>query len=283
MQKIREITPHIGSNFHKKLILVLSKNKIKLIRSLERKKSRNEEGLFVAEGPKILEELLPKWTPVYIAATQEWMDQNSPRLRDASTEFDVVRQEELERASLLRTPQQVIALFRIPTEQSSLAQQAANELCLALDGVQDPGNIGTIIRLADWFGIQHVFCSHDTADIFSPKAIQATMGAIARVHVHYLNLPDELRQCTAPIYGTHLDGDNIYDQSLSQHGIIVMGNEGKGVSKEVSQLVSKRLYIPPYPAHRDKVESLNVAIATAIVCAEFRRFGTKNGTQMAQI
>ena len=257
---------------------MLSKNKIKLIHSLEKKKYRTEEGLFVAEGPKMMEELLAVWQPVYVAATEEWMMNNGETLRlsgkDAasfSKTCDVISQEELERASLLRSPQQVIGLFRIPTEAVSLPDIAAKELCLALDGVQDPGNIGTIVRLADWFGIKHVFCSPDTADIFSPKAVQATMGAIARVRVHYIDLASELKACKAPIYGTHLDGEDIYKKTLTAHGVIIMGNEGKGVSREVSEHVNSRLFIPPYPAERDKVESLNVAIATAIVCAEFRR------------
>ena len=255
---------------------MLSKNRIKLIHSLEKKKARTEEGLFLAEGPKMMEELLPAWQPVYVAATAEWMN-NHGHVLDGwnraghAIKTDIVNNSELERASLLRTPQQVLALFRLPKHDSHLADVASDQLCLALDGVQDPGNVGTIIRLADWFGIQHVFCSPDTADIYSPKAVQATMGAIARVNVHYVNLLEELSLCQAPIYGTHLDGDNIYENTLTPHGVIIMGNEGKGISPEVGRLVNHRLFIPPYPADRDKVESLNVAIATAIVCAEFRR------------
>lgn len=258
---------------------MLSKNKIKLIHSLEKKKYRTEEGLFVAEGPKMMEELLPVWKPTYLAATTEWIEHNESLLHDLQqggkgTEIDTITQEELEKASLLRSPQQVIALFKFPKDDTPLNEIAEKELCLALDGVQDPGNIGTIVRLADWFGIKHVFCSNETADIFAPKAIQATMGAIARVRVHYTNLAEELKACNAPIYGTHLDGGDIYKTSLTAHGVIIMGNEGNGVSKEVSALVNKKLYIPPYPADRTTVESLNVAIATAIVCAEFRRVQT---------
>lgn len=248
---------------------MISKNKIKLIHSLERKKCRVEEGLLLAEGPKLMDELLRAWTPAYIAATEEWTELHNDML--TGIEHDQVTQEELNRASLLRTPQQVIGLFPLPHDSRHIAEVAEDQLCLALDGIQDPGNIGTIVRLADWFGIQHIYCSTDTVDIYSPKAIQATMGAIARVHVHYINLEEELRRCTVPIYGTHLDGRNLYEESLTAHGIIVMGNEGQGISKEVGSLVSKRLYIPPYPTDRSKVESLNVAIATAIVCAEFRR------------
>ena len=252
---------------------MLSKNRIKLIHSLEKKKGRLEQGLFVAEGPKMMEELLPLWTPVYLAATSQWIEENVNLLNRArdTYEIDTVSSSELERASLLRTPQHVLALFKLPNANADLAEIAQSELCLALDGVQDPGNVGTIVRLADWFGIHHIFCSQETADVFAPKAIQATMGAIARVQVHYTNLPETLSKCNAPIYGTHLDGENIYQKTLTSHGIIVMGNEGKGISPEISKLVNKRLYIPPFPKNKEKVESLNVAIATAIVCAEFRR------------
>lgn len=250
---------------------MISKNRQKLIRSLERKKGRTETGLFVAEGPKLVGELLAAgWRPVYVAAVERWWEENATLLTNIQ-EKDTISEEELQRTSLQKTPQQVLALFPIRNPEERLAEVAAKELCLALDGVQDPGNLGTIIRLADWFGISHVFCSTTTADIFSPKAIQATMGAISRVHVHYIKLKEELSQCQAPIFGTHLDGENIYQKNLSETGVIVMGNEGKGISPEVEALVNERLYIPPYPADRTTVESLNVAIATAIVCAEFRR------------
>lgn len=257
---------------------MISKNRIKLIHSLEKKKYRMEEGLFVAEGPKMMEELLSVWTPTYIAATEEWISKNNKTIQNLQKanqrsrfEYDVITQAELEKASLVRTPQQVIGLFQLPKDDATISEIAEDNLCLALDGVQDPGNMGTIIRLADWFGIKHIFCSTDTVDAFSPKATQATMGAISRVRVHYINLSEELLKCNAPIYGTHLDGDNIYKTTLTAHGVIIMGNEGKGVSPEVSALVNSRLYIPPYPANAEKVESLNVAIATAVVCAEFRR------------
>ena len=147
-----------------------------------------------------------------------------------------------------------------------------HSLCLALDDVQDPGNLGTIIRLADRCGIENIFCSHGTVDVFNPKVIQATMGALARVKLHYCDLASLISSLKEiPIYGTFLDGNNIYGENLSQNGLIIMGNEGNGVSKEVSQLINKRLYIPNYPTSRETSESLNVAIATAIVCAEFRR------------
>ena len=146
-------------------------------------------------------------------------------------------------------------------------------LCLALDGVQDPGNMGTILRIADWFGIDTVFCSESTADVWNPKVVQATMGSIARVRVWYTDLPALIRSLppSTPVYGTLLDGDNIYATPLHNHGLIVMGNEGNGISDEVRRMVTHRLLIPSYPASRQGAESLNVAIATALVCGEIRR------------
>ena len=262
---------------------MISKTRIRQIHGLERKKNRLEEGLFVAEGPKLVGELLgtaphtgeasPQHFSMearYVAATEEWMARHKSLLRHAET--DTVTPDELQRISLLQHPQDVVALFAIPHYEGRMADIAQRELTLALDGVQDPGNLGTIVRLADWFGIRHVFCSSDCADVFNPKATQATMGAIARVQLHYVDLIAELSDLSeVPVYGTFLDGTNIYEQQLSHNGVIIMGNEGRGIKKETAALVSHRLLIPPYPADRTTVESLNVAIATAIICAEFRR------------
>ena len=180
--------------------------------------------------------------------------------------------EELARASLQRTPQQVLAVFR-KREETAGSAEIARSLCLALDGVQDPGNLGTIIRLADWFGIRHVFCSPDTADAYSPKAVQATMGSLARVHLHTAELPALISGLPegTPVYGTFLDGENLYGKTLTENGLLIMGNEGRGIRDEVGRLVNQRLYIPAYPQERGTSESLNVGVATAIVCAEFRR------------
>lgn len=261
---------------------MISKARIRQIHGLERKKNRLEEGLFVAEGPKLVGELLGtdlhtdganplhfRMKARYVAATEEWMAQHKPLLRHAET--DIVTPDELQRISLLQHPQDVVALFEIPHHEGQMADIAQEELTLALDGVQDPGNLGTIVRLADWFGIRHVFCSPDCADVFNPKATQATMGAMARVALHYTDLTEAIRETQAPVYGTFLDGTDIYKEKLSANGVIVMGNEGRGISKAVAELVSHRLFIPPYPPERQTVESLNVAIATAIICAEFRR------------
>ena len=157
-------------------------------------------------------------------------------------------------------------------EEAMDASVIGRSLCLALDDVQDPGNLGTIIRLADWFGIEHIFCSPNTVDVYNPKTVQATMGGIARVKLHYTSLPELIGSLKdIPVYGTFLDGANMYTQPLSAHGLIVMGNEGNGIGNEVEQLINRKLYIPNYPSERETSESLNVAIATAVVCAEFRR------------
>ncbi|MBQ2013540.1 MAG: RNA methyltransferase, partial [Bacteroidaceae bacterium] len=238
------------------------------IHALDMRKFRRNERLFVAEGPKLVDELCATMKPVYIAALPEWISENAKIA--SGTEYDIVTPDELQRASLQKNPQQVIALFPIP-EHRFCTEQLKNELVLMLDGVQDPGNLGTIARIADWFGIRNIICSAETADIYNPKAVQATMGALARVKFHYTDLLQLLSQYDGPVYGTFLDGENIYGQELSENGIIVMGNEGKGISQGVGEMINRRLYIPNYPIGTQTTESLNVAIATSIVCAEFRR------------
>lgn len=247
---------------------MISKATIKKIHALDMRKFRRNERLFVAEGPKLVDELCATMKPVYIAALPEWISENAKII--SGTEYDIVTPDELQRASLQKNPQQVIALFPIP-EHRFCTEQLRNELVLMLDGVQDPGNLGTIARIADWFGVRNIICSTDTADIYNPKAVQATMGALARVKFHYTDLIQLLSQYDGPVYGTFLDGENIYGQELSENGIIVMGNEGKGISQGVGEMINRRLYIPNYPIGTQTTESLNVAIATSIVCAEFRR------------
>ena len=255
---------------------MISKNLIKFIRQLELKKFRRREGLFVAEGPKVVGDLMKRYTPTAVFATQEWLfhfsqhSNNNARVSSPHSQFTEVSSEELQRISFLQNPQQVLALFPIP--EIAVDNQISNKLILALDGVQDPGNVGTIIRIADWFGIDTIYCSTDMADAYSPKVVQATMGSIAREHIIYTDLPsliDSLPR-SYPVYGTLLDGNNIYDQPLSYEGIIVMGNEGNGISAEVRQRINHRLLIPTFH-NGDTAESLNVAIATAITCSEFRR------------
>ena len=239
---------------------MISKNQIKYIRQLELKKHRKQDGVFVAEGPKVVGDLLRAGFKVrQMFATADWLYRG--------LEIQTVTNDELRKISFLQHPQQVLAVFEQPLRypQSSVP---CSSLSLALDGVQDPGNLGTIIRIADWFGMTTIYCSEDTADAWNPKVVQATMGSIARVRIIYTDLEALLQKVGVPVYGTLLDGENIYEQPLSQAGIIVMGNEGNGISAPIRQLVTHKLFIPQF---HEGPESLNVAIATAITCSEFRR------------
>ncbi len=248
---------------------MLSKSKIKLIKSLEMRKFRDKEGLFVAEGPKVVGELMTKWTPAYLVSLPRWAEEHAEAVARV-TECDIVPEEMLRRCSLQPSPQDVLAVFPLPgREWDASGREPA--LCLALDGVQDPGNLGTIVRAADWFGVERIVCSPNTADAYAPKAVQATMGALARVCVSYSDLPFLLGNCGLPVYGTFLDGASLYQRPLSSDGFIVMGNEGRGISPEVERVVTERLLIPSYPPGRTTSESLNVGVATSIVLAEFRR------------
>lgn len=249
---------------------MLSKNKIKYIHSLDLKKNRKEEQVFLAEGHKLVGDLMGTFPCRLLLATQHWLKLNPDTKAEEIIE---VSEEELAKASLMKAPQDVLAIFEQPHYEFS-AETATHTLCLALDDIQDPGNLGTIVRIADWFGIKDIFCSKGTADIYNPKTIQATMGAVARVRLHYIDLQkmiSELSEMNVPIYGTFLDGENIYAQELTGNGLIVMGNEGNGISTSIAQKISRKLFIPNYPQGSKTSESLNVAVATAIVCAEFRR------------
>ena len=244
---------------------MISKNQIKFIRQLEQKKFRHREGLFVAEGTKVVgDRLKAGYIPHSLYATPDWIASHSV------AEATEVTDDELTRLSFQQHPQQVLALFPIP-EPADLSPLTSH-LSLLLDGVQDPGNLGTIIRIADWFGISNIICSEDTVDAYNPKVVQATMGSIARVNIIYTNLLELFDGLPAdfPVYGTLLDGENIYTQELTPHGLIIMGNEGNGISDAVRQRVNRRLLIPDFH-NGDTADSLNVAIATAITCSEFRR------------
>ncbi|WP_293667551.1 RNA methyltransferase [uncultured Parabacteroides sp.] len=249
---------------------MLSKGKLKYIHSLEMKKYRNELNAFVAEGNKLVADMLHAFECELILAKPSWMATQGDIPTKELLEAD---DEDIRKASFLKTPQDVLAVFKRPAWSLAEADPAAS-LVLALDGIQDPGNLGTIIRLADWFGIEHIVCSPDTADVFSPKTVQATMGALAHVKVHYADLATYLKaqaEKKIPLFGTFLDGENMYTKELSANGIIVMGNEGNGIRPEIEELIDQKLYIPSFPPERETSESLNVAIATAVICAEFRR------------
>lgn len=248
---------------------MISKSKIKLIVSLSQKKFRDETNFFVAEGPKLVMDLITIFRCEILVGTTAWLQENKQLV---ANEIIEVTELELQKISNQKSPQGVLAVFTKPSHDFSYST-LASQLSLALDDVQDPGNLGTIIRVADWFGIRDVFCSESTADAYNPKTVQATMGALARVRVHTVNLSEFLSACAdkMPIYGTFMDGENVYSKQLSSDGIIVMGNEGKGISPAIEKFISSRLFIPNYPIGDATSESLNVSIATALICGEFRR------------
>jgi TrmH family RNA methyltransferase len=244
----------------------MTKAEIQFIRSLADKRLRDKERLFIAEGAKLVEEIMASQFAIRrIYTTREDI---------VGEGVERVDRKDMERISQLKTPSDTLAVVEHPKYRFDL-ERLDESLVLALDGVQNPGNLGTIIRLADWFGVKDVVCSAECADCYNPKVIQATMGAILRVRIHYTEqLPSLLVQAAKrgmPIYGTLLEGENIYSRDLKQRGVIVMGNEGRGLSEECRECLTDRLYIPPYPADAPTSESLNVAMATGIILAEFRR------------
>ncbi|MEH6681856.1 MAG: RNA methyltransferase [Sediminicola sp.] len=235
------------------------KSQIKLIKSLQQKKYRIQYGLFVAEGTKLVRELLGSRFELYAAyATQ-------PDLLPQGNGIQQVSENELQKMSGLKTPNKVLAVFHLPKDGSP----EKTDWCVALEDVGDPGNLGTIIRLCDWFGIPQLICSEHTADCYSPKTLQATMGSLARVSVRYTDLNTFLRETTLPIYGAFMDGSVVYGQSFPEKGVLVMGNEANGISKENEALVTARIGIPQFGA--PTAESLNVGTATAILLNEIRR------------
>lgn len=251
---------------------MLSKNKIKLIHSLNRKKDRDETRLFLAEGNKMVEEAIRSDFEIeLIACTSDFLSQH-PEIKTRTTEWIETDKETIRKASLLQNPQDALAVVR-QRNYSISETYLQTELCLALDFIQDPGNLGTILRIADWFGITHVICYENTVDVLNPKVVQASMGAIFRIKIQYVNLPEFLgTHCHTqiPVYGTFLEGENIYSETLSANGILIMGNEGNGISPEVSRLINHKLSIPSF-SKGEGSESLNVAVAAAICCSEFKR------------
>ena len=244
----------------------MTKAEIQFVRSLADKRTRDAEHLFVAEGFKLVDEI----------RNSQLRIRNIYTTRDDVVGNNVVRIEkrEMERISQLNTASDILAVVEQPRYKLALNALKA-KLTLAIDGVQNPGNMGTIVRLADWFGVENIICSRECADLYNPKVVQATMGALLRVKVHYVDnlstLLSEARTSGLPIYGTLLDGNNIYHEKLSTDGIIVMGNEGRGLSDECRSTLTHKLFIPPYPADAPTSESLNVAMATGIILSEFRR------------
>ena len=250
---------------------MISKNRIKQINALKQKKNRQEIGLFIVEGKKLADEILKSNFCIQtIVATTEWLAENFNILPDC--EIVETNEAGLKKVSGLTTAQKVLLLVEIPKNHSS--ESDSEKLILALDNINDPGNLGTIIRIADWFGVGKVVCSLCSVDVFNPKAVQATMGAIARVGVIYADLTKYIgnaKKNNLPVYGTFLKGKNIYNERLTRNGIIVMGSEARGISPEIEKLIDQKIHIPSFPSAQPTSESLNISTATAIVCAEFRR------------
>ena len=238
---------------------MVSKSQIKLITSLQQKKYRDKTGLFVAEGPKLVLELRQAGLEVHsIFSTQISSEEQ--------TNFYHITEVDLKKISFLKSPNSILGIFRIPSE----IRIPNNQLIVALDAVRDPGNLGTIIRLCDWFGITDLICSKDTTDCYNPKVVQATMGSIARVQVQYLDLSEFIKKAKLPIYGGVMNGTSVYSEQLPNKAILVLGNEANGISEEIMKHITNPVTIPQFGDAKD-TESLNVATATAILLSEFRR------------
>ncbi|MGJ5642431.1 TrmH family RNA methyltransferase [Formosa sp. S-31] len=238
---------------------MLSKNQIKLIGKLKQKKHRQDSNLFVVEGIKAIKELLNSPFKLYHLYTTE-------SFYIGETLETVISESDLKRISFLTTPNQALAIFEMPEVKAI----NSNKLCVALDNVRDPGNLGTIIRLCDWFGIEDLICNTGTVDCFNPKVVQATMGSITRVNISYLNLESYLTDTDLPVFGAFMDGDNVYKADLPEKGILVMGNEANGVAPEIEQVITNKIAIPRF-GQLQATESLNVATATSILLSEFKR------------
>jgi TrmH family RNA methyltransferase len=245
---------------------MLSKSQISLLKSLQHKKFRKEHGFFLVEGYKSVIEFV---NTAYQVDTIYHTPEIAPKMMNLSRKinFQEISLTDLEKISSLKTPQEVIGLVKIPKWPLLNYNLLKNKFSLVLDGVQDPGNMGTIIRTADWFGIADIICSDDTVDVYNPKVVQATMGSLARVNVHYGDLTTILPEIKLPLFGAMLDGENIYSTNFGNEGLLAMGHEGNGLRPEIQELINKKVTIPRI----GHAESLNVAIATAILCSEIKR------------
>lgn len=240
----------------------------RLVASLADVKGRRRAGLFAVEGTKCVLDMLGAFDLRHLYATTAWLGSHTPGC--CAVVPEAVTRAELAEMTSLSLASDVIAVFALPEPAAFDPAMLAGRLTLALDRVQDPGNLGTIIRTADWMGVDTVLASADTVDCFNPKTIQSTMGALARVRVVYGPLPEMLAASPCPVFGTFLDGDNVYTAPLPREAVVVMGNEGRGISPETAARITRRLLIPSYPAGRPTSESLNVATAAAITLAQFR-------------
>ena len=240
---------------------MVSKNQIKLITSLQHKKYRIEHQLFIAEGVKVIQELLASnFVLEHLFETEAIFEQVSISQKTA------IKEPDMKRISALSSPSSCLAIFKIP----QATEIDTKGLTVALDDIRDPGNLGTIIRLCDWFGVTQLLCSQETVDVYNPKVIQATMGSITRVKVNYVDLNDYVLQSPLPVFGTFMDGKNLYREVLPKEAILILGNEANGISAELEKSIKNRIAIPRF-GNIQKTESLNVATATAIFLSEFRR------------
>ncbi len=247
------------------IICMVTKNQKKLIRSLKQKKNRKNLGFFVAEGLKVIQEFLQTdldLEMLYVLNSKKELFSEVDESKIAG-----ISPTELKQISFLTTPQKALALFKIPKEIDGFKDKG---LQIALDDVQDPGNLGTIIRLCDWFGVERLICSENTVDCYNPKVVQATMGSLTRVKIEYTDLQEYIKKSALPVIGTYMDGENVYTCELPNSGILVMGNEANGISEVITNLISKKIAIPRFGSIQ-KTESLNVATATAILLSEFKR------------
>jgi RNA methyltransferase, TrmH family len=245
---------------------MLSKSQISLLKSLQHKKDRTEHGLFLVEGYKSVIEFINssyQIEAIYHTAS------SGPKMLNLSQRINLynISVTDIEKISSLKTPQEVIALVKIPQYPKLNNEKLKQKFSLVLDGIQDPGNMGTIIRTADWFGIQHIICAEDTVDVYNPKVVQASMGSLSRINVHYTDLASVLPLIGLPVFGAMLNGQSIYQTDFGREGLIVMGNEGNGLRPEIERLINKAVTIP----RSGKAESLNVAIAAALFCSEINR------------
>lgn len=239
---------------------MVSKKQIKLITSLQQKKYRDKHDLFFVEGTKVIHEFYEAGWEIYAIFSTEKLNFVS------ENRVTLISEMELKKLSVLITPNKALAVFKLPKQKPFISV----EFSVALDGVRDPGNLGTIIRLCDWFGVESLLCSEDTVDCFNPKVVQASMGSLARVAVRYLDLESYFENNQLPVFGAFMEGVNVYEEKLPHQAILLMGNESNGISSKLGKYLSKKISIPQFGNHH-KTESLNVAMATSILLSEFYR------------
>lgn len=245
---------------------MISKSQISFIKSLQQKKNRKEQGLFIVEGLKSVQEFINSDYAVDSVFYTKNISSNLGKLSRNIKSVEV-SEVELSRISTLNSPQSILALVKIPKPIPINIEKLNGNFIIALDGIQDPGNLGTIIRTADWFGLNTIICSLETADVYNSKVVQASMGSLSRVNVSYTSLKDFLGKTRLPIFGALLDGQSIYETDFGKEGIILLGNEGNGIGEDLLQIINYPVTIPKF----GKAESLNVAITASIFCSELRR------------